>query len=736
MSTRIAEAYVQIKPTTKGIKNELTSQLSGDVSSAGDSAGQSFGSAMVSKLKGIVAAAGIGTIVKQALDAGGAVQQSFGGLDTLYGEASEAAKKYAREAAAAGISMNDYAEQAVSFGAGLKQAFGGDTQKAVEAANTAIMDMADNAAKMGTPLENIQNAYQGFAKQNYTMLDNLKLGYGGTKQEMERLLADAEKLSGVKYDMENLGDVYSAIHVIQEDLKLTGVAADEAKTTFTGSLGAMKAALTNFLADLTTGGDIQSSLSVLIQSAMTFLQGNLLPMVGSLVQAIPGVLAQIGSSIIQELNNLKNNIDFSSMIDKGGEFVSNLLTGIVTDIPYIIESALGLAAKFGETLINYDWWGTASNILSEFSNSISLAAGEIFGEDNFLEGLLNTISEQLPLFLEKGKEIITGIITGISEKLPEVLSKIGEFIPMVVSFISTNLPVIFSTIGELIRVAISNLPAILSAAWDLIKTLLSNLPQIIGSILSSLFAFIDGLTGGFFSKAIAAVQEFLDKPLYYIGLAIGTIIRKIGEFFVELYNKAIEFFTVTIPNAWNDFKTWLSELPEKVKEVWNSLPDMLKTAGSDAIAGMWEGVKERFNRLVEDAKELARGLVDGIKGTLDIGSPSKVFAKEVGHWIPAGIAVGIEGNTSAVTDAMNELSSATIDTTAGVDLGMSYSNNVNTNTSTDISPVVALLAEYLPGLANQQIILDGTTLVGATASKMDMALGQISDKNMRGVVIA
>ena len=128
---------------------------------------------MVSKLKGIVAAAGIGTIVKQALDAGGAVQQSFGGLDTLYGEASEAAKKYAREAAAAGISMNDYAEQAVSFGAGLKQAFGGDTQKAVEAANTAIMDMADNAAKMGTPLENIQNAYQGFAKQNYTMLDNL-----------------------------------------------------------------------------------------------------------------------------------------------------------------------------------------------------------------------------------------------------------------------------------------------------------------------------------------------------------------------------------------------------------------------------------------------------------------------------------------------------------------------------------------------------------------------------------
>lgn len=174
MPTQIAEAYVQIKPTTKGIKN----QLSQEFGESGNSAGESFGSEMVGKLKGVLAAAGIGAIVKEALDAGGALQQSFGGLDTLYGEASQAAKDYAKEAAAAGISMNDYAEQAVSFGASLKAAFDGDTTKSVEAANTAILDMADNAAKMGTPLESIQNAYQGFAKGQYNMLDNLKLGYG------------------------------------------------------------------------------------------------------------------------------------------------------------------------------------------------------------------------------------------------------------------------------------------------------------------------------------------------------------------------------------------------------------------------------------------------------------------------------------------------------------------------------------------------------------------------------
>lgn len=173
MATELGKAYVQIVPSAEGIKGSITKVLGGESAEAGTKSGESIGTSLVGKLKGIIAAAGIGAAVKTALDAGGALQQSFGGLVTLYGDASGAAKKYAAEAAAAGISANSYAEQAVSFGASLKAAFGGDTEAAVEAANTAIMDMADNAAKMGTPIENIQNAYSGFAKQNYTMLDNL-----------------------------------------------------------------------------------------------------------------------------------------------------------------------------------------------------------------------------------------------------------------------------------------------------------------------------------------------------------------------------------------------------------------------------------------------------------------------------------------------------------------------------------------------------------------------------------
>ena len=174
MATELGKAYVQIVPSAQGISGSISNVLAGEATSAGKSAGLNIASA----IKGVVAAAGIGTAIKASLDAGGALQQSFGGLDTLYGDAADAAKEYAAQAVLAGISANDYAEQAVSFGASLKQAFGGDTLAAAESANTAIMDMADNAAKMGTPIENIQNAYQGFAKQNYTMLDNLKIGYG------------------------------------------------------------------------------------------------------------------------------------------------------------------------------------------------------------------------------------------------------------------------------------------------------------------------------------------------------------------------------------------------------------------------------------------------------------------------------------------------------------------------------------------------------------------------------
>lgn len=335
----LGKAYVQIVPSAQGIQGNIERLLGGPAESAGKTAGGRSGNALVGAIKKAAVAAGIGKVLKDAFDAGGALEQSFGGLDTIYGDAADAAKKYAAQAASAGISANTYAEQAVSFGAALKQAYGGDTTAAMEAANTAIMDMADNSAKMGTDIGSLQTAYQGFAKQNYTMLDNLKLGYGGTKTEMERLLADAQKISGVEYDIENLGDVYDAIHVIQEDLGLTGVAADEAKTTLSGSFGAMKASWENLMAAMTTGEGLDAALGLLTISAGNFVS-NVMTMAGNLVQQIPQFLPQLLEGLIQGIPGLLGfvgelfgqlivafgEIDWASL---GKQLIDGIISGVV-----------------------------------------------------------------------------------------------------------------------------------------------------------------------------------------------------------------------------------------------------------------------------------------------------------------------------------------------------------------------------------------------------------------------
>ena len=302
---------------------------------------QSLGSA----IKGVFAT---------ALDEGAKLQQSFGGVDTLYTTAAESVKQYANAAASAGISANTYAEQAVSFGASLKQALGGDAVKAAQMADKAIMAMADNSAKMGTDIGSIQQTFQGFAKQNYTMLDNLKLGYGGTKQEMQRLLNDASKLEkamGKKFDINNFADIVEAIDLVQQELGVAGVAAQEAQTTFSGSFAAMKASASNFLANLTLGEDIGPSLKALISSTSTFLLGNFLPMVGNIMrqlpQAIDTALAEAGPRIEQGFKSL-----FASLgVDEGVfDVIKDTFRDVVVTIQSLFEELTSESNGFGNVI--------------------------------------------------------------------------------------------------------------------------------------------------------------------------------------------------------------------------------------------------------------------------------------------------------------------------------------------------------------------------------------------------
>ena len=369
----IGKAWVNIVPKAEGIEKNMQSLLGGPATSAGESAGKSAGSGLVSGLKKTVSVVAVGKVIKDAFDAGGAIQQSFGGLVTIYDDAAAGAKNYAMAAAQAGISANSYAEQAVSFGAALKSAYDGDTTAAMEAANTAILDMADNAAKMGTPLESIQQAYQGFARGQYTLLDNLKLGYGGTKTEMERLLAYAQKLTGVKYNIDNLGDVYDAIHVIQTELGLTGVAAEEAKTTLLGSAGAMKASWENLLAAMMTGEGMDEAMENITESTGYFIE-NVMVMFDSLAEQAPDLILGFLDILIENAPEL---------VAGGIEMMAQLAIGLIEAIPDVIAKIPEIFMAVVEEFKAHDWKSIGIDILSEvWSGLIELwdSVASWFGE--------------------------------------------------------------------------------------------------------------------------------------------------------------------------------------------------------------------------------------------------------------------------------------------------------------------------------------------------------------------
>ena len=409
----LGNAYVNIVPKAPGIENNIENLLGGG--GAGEKAGKSLGKRLLGGLAAAGIVSGVGKILKSAFDAGGNLEQSFGGLDTIYGDAADSAKAYALQAAQAGISANTYAEQAVGFGASLKQAFGEDLEGAANAANTAIMDMADNAAKMGTPIENLQTAYQGFAKQNYTMLDNLKLGYGGTKTEMERLLKDAQEITGVEYNIDNLGDVYEAVHVIQGELGLTGVAAAEAKGTLTGSANAMKASWENLMAAMTTGVGFQEAMANMGESVKAFAE-NVLRMLGELVPQLPGLIMGLADVVIDNA---------PAFIASGAELIVKMAVGLVQAIPKIVAKIPEIFAGIKNAFSGIDWASLGRDLINGIVNGLVSAASALYNSvRNIIRNALDGGREEAEvgspskLFAnELGRWIPPGIAMGAEQNM-------------------------------------------------------------------------------------------------------------------------------------------------------------------------------------------------------------------------------------------------------------------------------------------------------------------------------
>jgi len=466
----IGTAYIKIMPEAKGISGEIA----GVTDPAAEAAGKSGGGKWSSAFKKVLAVAGIGAAVGKALFAGADLQQSIGGIETLYKDSADKMMAYANQAyKTAGVSANDYMQQATSFSAALISSYNGDVNAAADATNQAMIDMADNANKMGTPLESIQMAYQGFAKQNYTMLDNLKLGYGGTKTEMERLLADAEKITGVHYDINELGDVYDAIHVIQGELGITGTTAEEAASTISGSIGMMKASWQDLLGNLALGNDIYPQIEALVESIIAVAK-NVIPAVVNIVTGIP-----------------------KAIIKHFPEILSAVKQGVKTAVNYV-------GSNWGE------WVRAVVQIVSNVGTSII---------------------QNMPAIIAKIKTILTNAIGAIRTAMPGIIAAVLQIIRNIGSTLIQNLPAI---LRSALNLAISVIRSLLNLAWATVKSIVRGIigtfstlgSSIVAKIRSGLSSVVSVITSPF-RNAWSSLQWVVGKIKSIFPIRLGNIFNGI-----------------------------------------------------------------------------------------------------------------------------------------------------------------------------------------------------------------
>mgnify|MGYP005962768995 FL=1 len=568
------------------------------------------------------ASAGVAALGTACINAYADYEQLAGGVETLFKDSAETIHSFADNAyKTAGLSANEYMETVTSFSASLLQSLDGDTEKAAAAADLAITDMADNANKMGTAMESIQYAYQGFAKQNYTMLDNLKLGYGGTKEEMERLLADAEKLSGVKYDLSSYADVVEAIHVIQTEMGITGTTAKEASTTIQGSVASMKAAWANLMvgmADDTQNFDML--LSNFIESIGT-VADNLLPRIGVVIEGMGKLVAGLAPEIASALPTLTNEL-LPNLVELGVQSISALVQGIQENGDSLAAGALSIVGTLAKGIAELLPMvaDTAASL------AVSLADGLTESLPNIIPIAIETIStlvenltENANTIIEAGIQIILALGEGLIAALPQLIETVPQIVINIANVINDNAPKLVDTALYLItRLAVGLVQAI--------PTLVVNIPKIIEAIVAAFMAF----------QWLNLGKQLID------GVANGV-------------KKAGESMATAAKNAFSKFKA---------KITGSEVATELKNIGKYIIDGIVGGIKNSLSNIANVAGKIKDTLLSKLKGLFKIASPSKLMKEEVGAYIGEGIAVGIEESGQMAVDAAEDVADKIADTLA------------------------------------------------------------------------
>lgn len=611
MAYEVATATVSIIPNMKGSQETIAKELAGSTDKAGTSAGKSLGKSLLAGATAVGVGAAIGKFIGDSVNEGAKLQQSLGGIETLFKENADVVKGYASEAyKTAGISANEYMENVTSFSAALISSMDGDTAAAAEMANTAMVDMADNANKMGTDMKSIQTAYQGFAKQNYTMLDNLKLGYGGTKTEMERLLTDASKLSGVKYDISNLDDVYSAIHVIQEDLGITGTTAKEAAMTFSGSFASMKAAATDLMGNLALGNDIGPQIQALGSTVSTFVTGNLLPMVSNVVQQLPTILGQLPGFFADMIPQI---------LPVAGEMVMGLANGIVENIPVFVAGIGDLAVEAVNMLLNTDWAGVAGdivNLLGEGWNALVESAQAIWDD---VTAIFTSVITTVPIvgdawaaiseYASSLWTVITGLFGGeISVK--EILTNAWNAITDAAQSLWDTIVGIFTggiSVSEVATGAWDLLEGAANTAWNAAKAVFEGAGPAVKEVATKAWDKLEG-TAKKLWKSAKAVFEGAAPAVKSVTLTAWGTIESTAQ---AIYGRAKAAFEGAAPavkavvtDAWDAITTTAGNLWTEVKNIFSNFeiewPDFGQLASAafeglkNAAKSAWDWVKSLF----------------------------------------------------------------------------------------------------------------------------------------------
>jgi len=578
------------------------------------------------------AATATAALVKSAVTAYSDYEQLVGGVETLFKDSASEVQKYAANAyQTAGLSANEYMETVTGFSASLLQSLDGDTKAAAEKANVAITDMSDNANKMGTSMESIQNAYQGFAKQNYTMLDNLKLGYGGTKEEMQRLLEDAEKLSGQKFDLSSYADIVDAIHVVQTEMGITGTTAKEAATTIQGSVNMTKAAWQNLIVGI---ADDTQDFDVLVNNfveSVTTAGNNILPRVEIALKGVGTLVEKLAPVIAKTVPNIVSTT-LPSMIKAGTSMIRALLDGllkavpelipcfkdiinqlievIVDNLPLIIEAAVTIAGAIVSGLVEAlpDILDAGIELIQSLAQGLTNGIPTILSTAiTIVSQLASTLIQNVPQIVQTGIQLLLGLVNGILQAVPQLLQELPGIITQVVNNLLSCIPMIIECGIELLTSLVDALPQI-------IQSIVAVLPQIISSIIGALLSHIDEIIQAGI-KLLVALVDALPEIILTICEALPQIIEAITSTLIDhlgdIVEAGVELFMALVTN-----------LPQIIVDIAGKVPQI--------IAGIVAAIGMSLREMVSAGKQIMLKLWEGMKAIApDIAAWTKEFVKSI-----------------------------------------------------------------------------------------------------------